>query len=254
VKTAFIFNPSMGFQNILEKRFGFSFWKLEEHRQDLLRTDESLSDPDLAGIVREHIAAVNNDDIEKNLTFFTDGAIFEIGAGTRLSGKDQLYEAYGETNTKAFRYVPSTLSFDPETHAVFPFEMMEELIQKVKVIALVHCPCRATAHLIGKKRCDHPLENCIKYDELAEYLIENRIGREMTYAIGITCSREVGEGWGKYDTGHFKDYVFEEYSRSVETAGGTPILIPVVENRSTLKRSLMGWRLRPARRATRSSR
>jgi NAD-dependent dihydropyrimidine dehydrogenase PreA subunit len=98
----------------------------------------------------------------------------------KYSGKDQLYEAYGETGTKAFRYVPATSSFDPESHAVFPFEMMEKLIQKVKVIALVHCPCRATAQLIGRKRCDHPLENCIKYDELAEYLIEKGIGKEIT--------------------------------------------------------------------------
>jgi ketosteroid isomerase-like protein len=77
-------------QNMNEKRLGFSFWNVEEHQGYLQRTDESSSKPDLAGIVREHIAAVNNDDIEKNLTFFTDGAIFEIGAGTRLSGKDQL--------------------------------------------------------------------------------------------------------------------------------------------------------------------
>ncbi len=50
----------------------------------------SCSKPNHVDIVREHIAAVNNDDIEKNLTFFTNDAIFEIGAGTRLSGKDQL--------------------------------------------------------------------------------------------------------------------------------------------------------------------
>jgi Pyruvate/2-oxoacid:ferredoxin oxidoreductase delta subunit len=98
----------------------------------------------------------------------------------KYSGKDQLYEAYGETNTKAFRYVPATLSFDPESHAVFPFEMMEELIQKVRVIGLVHCPCRATAQLIGKKRCDHPLDVCIKYDDLAEYVIDKGIGKEIT--------------------------------------------------------------------------
>jgi len=98
----------------------------------------------------------------------------------KYSGKDQLYEAYGETNTKAFRYVPATLSFDPESHAVFPFEMMEELLQKVRTIALVHCPCRATAQLIGKKRCDHPLEVCIKYDELAEYVIDKGIGKKIT--------------------------------------------------------------------------
>jgi NAD-dependent dihydropyrimidine dehydrogenase PreA subunit len=98
----------------------------------------------------------------------------------RYSGKEQLKEAYGATQTKAFRYIPATPSFKAESHAVFPFEMMEEVIQRVSVIALVHCPCRVTAHLIGKKRCDHPTENCIKYDELAEYLIEKGIGKEIS--------------------------------------------------------------------------
>jgi len=111
----------------------------------------------------------------------------------KYSGKDQLNEAYGKTDTKAFRYVPATLSFDPESHAVFPFEMMEELLQKVRTIALVHCPCRATARLIGKKRCDHPLENCIKYDELAEYLIEKGIGREMTRAEALEVIKKSEE-------------------------------------------------------------
>jgi len=60
----------------------------------------------------------------------------------KYSGRDQLKEAYGGTSTKALRFVPATLSLDPESHAVFPFEMMEELIQKVRVIGLVHCPCR----------------------------------------------------------------------------------------------------------------
>ena len=50
----------------------------------------SCSKPDLADIVREHIEAVNNDDIEKNLTFFTDDAIFEPDAATKLSGKAQV--------------------------------------------------------------------------------------------------------------------------------------------------------------------
>ncbi len=98
----------------------------------------------------------------------------------RYSRREQLYEAYGKTPTKAFRYLPATPSLVPESHAVFPFEMMEEVIEKVNVIAVVHCPCRTTAHLLGKKQCSHPFENCIKYDELAEYLIENGIGRKIT--------------------------------------------------------------------------
>jgi len=50
----------------------------------------SCSKPDLADIVREHIRAVNSDDIEKNQTFFADDIVFEPDANTKLSGKDQL--------------------------------------------------------------------------------------------------------------------------------------------------------------------
>jgi len=111
----------------------------------------------------------------------------------KYSRKEELQEVYGDTKTKAFRYIPASQSIEPEKHAVFPFEMMEEVIQKVHVIALVHCPCRATAHLIGKKRCDHPLENCIKYDELAEYLIEKGIGKEITKLEALEVIRKSEE-------------------------------------------------------------
>ncbi len=111
----------------------------------------------------------------------------------RYLKRDQLYEAYGKTETKPLRYVPASLSVDPNEHAVFPFEMMEQLVQKVHVIALVHCPCRATAQLIGKKKCDHPLENCIKYDELAEYLIEKGIGKEITKQEALDVIRRSEE-------------------------------------------------------------
>ncbi len=111
----------------------------------------------------------------------------------RYAKRDELYEVYGETATKAFRYVPASASVDPDEHAVFPFEMMEQLVQKVSLIALVHCPCRATAQLIGKKRCDHPLETCIKYDELAEYLIGQGIGKEITRQEALDVIRRSEE-------------------------------------------------------------
>ena len=46
----------------------------------------------------------------------------------KYSGKQQLNEVYGDTKTKAFRYLPAMASVEPEQHAVFPFEMMEEVI------------------------------------------------------------------------------------------------------------------------------
>jgi ketosteroid isomerase-like protein len=56
----------------------------------LIVSFSSCSKHNLADIVRENIKAVNADDVEKNLTFFADDAVFEIFDAVKLSGKDQL--------------------------------------------------------------------------------------------------------------------------------------------------------------------
>jgi hypothetical protein len=56
----------------------------------LIACFSSCSKPNLGDIVREHVKAVNNDDVKKNLTFFADNIVFEVDANTKLSGKDQL--------------------------------------------------------------------------------------------------------------------------------------------------------------------
>jgi len=53
----------------------------------------SCSKPNLGDIVREHIEAVNTDDVKKNLTFFADDAVYEIAVpkfSGKFSGKDEL--------------------------------------------------------------------------------------------------------------------------------------------------------------------
>jgi ketosteroid isomerase-like protein len=50
----------------------------------------SCSQLNLGDIVREHIQAVNADDVEKNLTFFADDTVFEMDSSAKISGKDQL--------------------------------------------------------------------------------------------------------------------------------------------------------------------
>jgi len=56
----------------------------------LIISVSSCSKPNLGDIVREHIGAVNSDDIEKNLTFFADDIVFEMDSDAKISGKDQL--------------------------------------------------------------------------------------------------------------------------------------------------------------------
>ncbi len=101
-----------------------------------------------------------------------------------------LERAYGSTPSKAYRYVPAASAMDPHSHAVFPFEMMEEVVKNVTKIALVHCPCRATMELLRRRQCRHLLESCIKYDDLAEYLLDTGIGREISKDEALRVIRE----------------------------------------------------------------
>lgn len=93
------------------------------------------------------------------------------------------YEVYGTTKTKNYRYIPAkkaTCHIHDDTHAVLPFDQMEKVIQKANVIAVAHCSCRVNAELLGRKRCNYDMEVCIKFDELAEYVIDRGLAREIT--------------------------------------------------------------------------
>jgi ferredoxin len=88
-------------------------------------------------------------------------------------------EAYGPAETKPFRYIPVGETIEFDIQAVYPYHMIEHVIQRAKVIAVAHCACRMTAHLRGRG-CEHPMEVCIKFDDLAEYVIERKLAREIT--------------------------------------------------------------------------
>ena len=87
-------------------------------------------------------------------------------------------EAYG-CNTKPFRYIPVGKSLKQDLQAVYPFHMMEKVIEKTQIIAVAHCPCRISYRLAGRG-CEHPTEVCMKFDELAEFVIGRGLAREIT--------------------------------------------------------------------------
>lgn len=87
-------------------------------------------------------------------------------------------EAYGSP-TKPYRYIPVAESLEPDLQAVYPLHMMESVINQSDFFAVAHCPCRVTYKLAGKK-CDHPIEVCLKFNDLARYLVEQGLGRQVT--------------------------------------------------------------------------
>ena len=87
-------------------------------------------------------------------------------------------EAYG-SKTKPYRYIPVGKSLKQELQAVCSYHMMEAVIEKAQVIAVAHCPCRVGYRLLGRS-CPHPTEVCMKFDELAQFVIDRGLARELT--------------------------------------------------------------------------
>jgi Pyruvate/2-oxoacid:ferredoxin oxidoreductase delta subunit len=63
--------------------------------------------------------------------------------------------------------------------AVLPHHTMEKVIEDADVIAVAHCPCRVSYKLVGKG-CDHPTEVCMKFNDMARYVIDRGLAREIT--------------------------------------------------------------------------
>jgi len=100
-------------------------------------------------------------------------------------------EAYGSSETKPNRYIPVGRSIETEKQAVFPQHMMEKVINDAKIIALAHCPCRVVYSLRGRE-CGHPTEVCMKFNDLAKFIIDKGLAREITKeeALGIIKQSE----------------------------------------------------------------
>jgi Fe-S-cluster-containing hydrogenase component 2 len=93
--------------------------------------------------------------------------------------RDTTRKAFGGTPTKPYRYVPVHQSVTPQRQSVLPHDRMADIIDSARQIAVAHCPCRVQAQLWGRG-CEHSLEVCLKFDELADYLIERKLGRQIS--------------------------------------------------------------------------
>lgn len=83
------------------------------------------------------------------------------------------------SETNAYRYIPVSGTIEPDFQSVYPHHAMESVIEKAKDFAVCHCSCRMIARLRGRP-CEHPTEVCIKFDEVAQYVIDRKLGREIS--------------------------------------------------------------------------
>ena len=87
---------------------------------------------------------------------------------------------YGSVRTKSFKYSPANMSIEIPMQGVMPNEQIGPIVDAATKIAVAHCPCRMSAKILGRTDCPHSLEVCVKYDEMAEFVIDKGLAREIS--------------------------------------------------------------------------
>jgi Fe-S-cluster-containing hydrogenase component 2 len=93
-----------------------------------------------------------------------------------------------DTDPKAYRYIPVGKSIKTAPQGVLPHNLMETVIKNAAVIALGHCPCRVGYQLAGRG-CEHPTEVCMKFNNLARYVIDKGFAREISVQEALEVIR-----------------------------------------------------------------
>ena len=103
-------------------------------------------------------------------------------------------KVYGGVPTKTYKYSPANLSVDVPMQGALPHDQMWPIVDASTKIAVAHCPCRMSAKILGRTDCQHSLEVCIKYDEMAEFVISQGLARQIskdeTLHILENCEKE----------------------------------------------------------------
>ena len=111
--------------------------------------------------------------------------IYEFQVNKMDSEFAQLHDTYKlhygaqwlSTRTKQMRTIPVHSSIQSNT-AVETYDRARDFITSQKTIGLADCICRKKNDLIGKK-CNHPLETCLTFGDVARYYIDYNMARQI---------------------------------------------------------------------------
>ena len=68
----------------------------------------------------------------------------------------------------------------PDPRQILPLDIISEMIKQVDLIAISNCYCRSSKQILGEG-CEHPLETCFYFDELAQMKLQTDYARQLTY-------------------------------------------------------------------------
>lgn len=101
--------------------------------------------------------------------------------------EEQFHQALAGVNGLFNRTIPIDKSIDPEHH-VMAFDDVRSMLRTKDTIVVTDCLCRKTQKLLGKG-CGKPLETCFVFGSMAQFYIENKIGRRVSAEEAIELVR-----------------------------------------------------------------
>ena len=87
-------------------------------------------------------------------------------------------EMLGDREVSLVRAIPVKEEIDSSSQ-VLPFETVKEIVRDLDFFAVAYCPCRQIKAYEGEG-CEHERENCFHFGTIGRYIVEQRMGRELT--------------------------------------------------------------------------
>jgi len=89
-------------------------------------------------------------------------------------------EKFGKSSSKGLRTIPIHQTIK-DSRCILPFEDVVKVIENRTYYSVSDCPCRSRKQLdIKSTVCGAPLEVCLHFDTLGEYIVENKMGRQIS--------------------------------------------------------------------------
>ncbi len=90
------------------------------------------------------------------------------------------FDVYKHTHHKVLRALPIEGTIE-DTRQILPYEEVAKVLDIKEYFCVATCACRHRKNLTPDlPSCKYSTENCLHFDRLAHYIVENDLGREIT--------------------------------------------------------------------------
>ncbi len=104
----------------------------------------------------------------------------EISPLLNVYYRDSMANAFMGLHTKGLRAIPVRETI-ADTRTVMPYEDIVQVIDQVSYYTVSTCPCRHRKNLDpDSPTCKHETLNCLHFDRLGEYIVQQGMGKEIT--------------------------------------------------------------------------